>query len=109
MSDLDDARDTLAELTRQRDALAREAATLAAVAARDPLLAAALGELSRRQRLDVLAGLDDPETDVLLGALVGPDWQRRLHAAVPPCEPCDFADDLDDPPDPASDAPGCGG
>lgn len=67
---------------RDAEALARDADTLAAVAAHDPFLAAALAELPRRQRVDVLAGVVDDEVDVLLGAICGSEWQRRLAQAI---------------------------
>lgn len=109
MSDLDDCRESLGELARQRDDLAREAATLAAVAGHDALLAAALAQLPRPQRLDLLSGIVDEEADLLLRAICGEGWQERLREAVPPCAPVEIDGDGLDLTCPMPDTPGCSG
>lgn len=85
MSDIDDAADTIAELKALRAAQGerhRDAARLDALMALDVELGVALKELSPRERSDALRGLLDDSMAQVLGALLGPSWERRLGAAL---------------------------
>ncbi len=79
MSDIDDGRETVAELVAMRETF-RDVRVCEALARVDAELARALAQLSPRERADVLAGLIDDGAAEVLGALLGSEWEGRLSA-----------------------------